>query len=454
MRKRLLHLLVPAALAISLFAGCSDRGSNAPDPVAIDEGGPLVLNHVFFDEFLLQIRNPFQLAGVVAYIPHDYIPSIDPSNQGDNPPLPLLVLLPPQFGDEYYYFHNGLKEIADELIATGQIEPMMIVTLGNDRVFTGGFYYAGNFVYGDNIFVPDPGNPSEMIYAGTQMYGVGIGAGAWDQLVGNSLLDYLYSRVNFLDTDQQQTGIGGFGQGAYGAFRAAILNPGTFGSISAVDGPLDFDGADGNSGLKSLFAGAMTEQGAIASFTDWDTTGKPISTMLTGAAQAFSPHDTALVVYTSLSQQLVLNIEVRRNLGENLVIDDPATLADGLLTTSENDLHFHLPFTIDGNESPAVWPLWKANDLEVLLQNVLQNDPTALTDTRMWLGASNENKFGYGAMTMSFANTLSGLGLGGQVDEVRQFTGSSGHPATDHQYVYDLIKDMLIFHSKAFQGQN
>jgi hypothetical protein len=48
---------------------------------------------------------------------------------------------------------------------------------------------------------------------------------------------------------------------------------------------------------------------------------------------------------------------------------------------------------------------------------------------------------------MSWVSTLQ---TNGYSPEVYQYDGYDGKPATGNEYVYDLIREMLIFHSQSF----
>ncbi len=399
--------ILAMTLALVLAVGCSDRGTNGATDIVIDEGGPLVMTHVFFNELVLQIKNQYQILEMVAYRPKV---NFEPYAGGELKPVPLLILLPPQGKDHYYYFNHGLQQIADELIASGQIQPMFIACISNDLVF-GGYFYAEN-------------SPA---------------AGDYDAIVGQNLVEHIES-FGLTIQDPAKRGIGGVGMGAYGAFRAAMLNPGTFTSISAVDGPLDFDGADGNSGLIDLFVPCLTEQGLLGE-DNWKQEFDsalvwPITRLLIGGSLAFSPHDTALdysITYTPTGT--IIDISAR------YTIDDTMTLVANVVTEDANNLDFHLPFDNAGNPYAPVWDaFWLPNNLENL-------DPGGLDDVNIWIASSDEAGFGYHDQTMSFISTLQGWG---RPVTTFEYEGYPGSPATGDQYVYDLLKEMLIFHSEAF----
>ncbi|UCG62473.1 MAG: hypothetical protein JSV52_04090 [Candidatus Zixiibacteriota bacterium] len=402
--------ILAMTLALVLAVGCSDRGPNGGTDLAIEQGGPLVMTHVFFNELLLQIKNDFQMLEMIAYRPKV---NFEPYAGGELRPVPLLILLPPKGKDHYYYFNHGLQEIADELIATGQIQPMFIACISNDLVF-GGYFFAED-------------HP---------------GAGNYDTLVGQNLVDHIES-FGLTIAEPAKRGIGGVGMGAYGAFRAAMLNPGTFTSISAVDGPLDFDGPDGNSGLIDLFVPSLTEQGLLGEENwkaDYDSASAwPTTRLLIGGALAFSPHDTALECFVSPTPTGIIV-----DITERYTIDDTMTLVTNVVTADAYNLDFHLPFDGAGDPYPPIWnAFWLPNNLENL-------NTSALDDVNIFIATSDEASFGYHDQTMSWASTIQNLGRSDTLLTVHEYEGYPGNPATGDQYLYDLLKEMLIFHSNSF----
>jgi len=453
---RILTLVTIVSLVFAV--GCSDRGTNSNEDYTLAEGGPLLKTHVFFDEFIVQIKNEFQLMPMAAYVPRT---SWAPVNGGNLTPVPMLILLPPQGRDEYFYFNHGLQQIADELISTGQIQPMAIVCISNDPVF-GGYFYGSRYP----------------------------GAGDYDALVGRSLVEFIYNDYcPFAIDSPDKRAIGGIGQGAYGAFRAAILNPGTFCSISAVDGPLDFDGPNGDGGFVALFDDLLVEQGLfggtsepptlndhywvcdsldlgvcvdstevgvddtyewITTDTLWppswrnlidSTSSLPLSRMIIGASLAFSPHDTAVVCTTIVSgDQTTLQIAIL----ERHIVDDTVTLIKDVVKEDVRNFDFHLPFDSVGNLYHPIWDnYWAPNNLE----NLLAAAPTALDNVNMWVATSDQSNFGFHQQTLSWINILEDESL---PVTTKTYQGYDGYPATGDEYVYDLLREMLIFHSECF----
>jgi hypothetical protein len=367
-------------------------------------------------QLLFQVKNRDHIQEMTTYVPRvAYPPPI-----GELKQVPVLVLLAPQYGTKYFYFNHGLLQIAQELLAEGKIQPMIICCLSSDQVF-GGYFYGNSYP-----------------------------AGYYDDIIATydyvGLMPFLYSQFNNLIDSPYKRGIGGIGLGAYGAYRAILKHPGMFGSISVADGPLDFDGPDGNSGLKSLFDVALQEQGLTpATFkANFDSSSAwPVSSMFIGGSLAFSPHDTLMtydVAITGLGGQTrdTTFINARWTLG------DTVSLISGIIKEDQGAWQFHLPFDGSGNVNQPIWDLWMRNDLATLLSDA---GAGALGGVNQWIGTSPEARFGFHQMTMSWVSTLQ---TNGYSPEVYQYDGYDGKPATGNEYVYDLIREMLIFHSQSF----
>ncbi len=404
------------ALTACLVSGCTDRGTNSANR-PMSGGEILVADHIFFNEFVLQIMNELQQFFMRVYIPEV---AITPIHGGATPrPIPLLVLLAPQGADHNFFFNHGLKEIANEMIASGEIEPMAIACVPNDKVF-GGYWYAGDTTR--------------------------LGAGKYDQLIGGTLLDFLYSRLPFLIDSPDKRGIGGVGQGAYGAFRAAILNPGQFRSISATDGPLDFDGDGGahGNGLIDLFDDALIEQGLkdkANAFREFDST-TDLAHLFIGGALAFSPHDT-LVVWDSthrldFSGRWYIDIAIE----SREIITDSTTLVDSIIGSDpgSHDFDFHFPFDNTGAAFTLIWDMWLDDNLENMLSN-------QLAGVNIWIGTSQDAPWNFYDQTACWISTLRQQ----YPVQVREYTGYDGNVATGDQYLYDLLHDMLRHHSESFK---
>ncbi|MEK7774490.1 MAG: alpha/beta hydrolase-fold protein [Candidatus Zixiibacteriota bacterium] len=413
-----------AIIAMALVSGCSDRGPNSSGRPDLQKGGILRQQggHVFSSIFKLQIQNPFEQLQYSVYLPKVAFP---PTAH----PVPLLILLAPQGENEDYFFRHGLQQVADELISSGKIRPMAIACIENAASF-GGMFYAGR-------------SP---------------GAGYYDILLQDSLVAYLRSTNPALIPSWSKTAIGGIGQGAYGAFRAAIMKPDLYCAVSAIDGPLDFDGLNGNGGLIPLFMKALDQQGLLGKnqykneFDSGNGGGQwRASSLLCGGAMAFSPHDTMVACSTVYTVQNNITT-VRKYVYDRETITDNTTLITHVTGATAGvqswKPDFHLPFDKNGAPYAPIWNLWMENNLETLLAE----NPNSLNGVKMWIGTSPESELGYHEMTKSFIRTLEHppYYLGSQL-KVREFTGyDEWHKNDRNQYLYDLFEPWLIFHSEAF----
>jgi hypothetical protein len=426
---------------MALAAGCSDRGTNpdrAPAPTSGVEP-PTEVDHVMFDELLLQLGNVTNQLAYSAYWPDT---SYFLSNDG--PQIPILILLPPHGGSQYFYLHHGLVGIADRLLADGLIDPMVIVMIDNRSAF-GGHFYAGN---------------------------KSNGAGKWDKIIGQTLIDHfenIYERKIF-EGNPNKRGIGGIGQGAYGAYRAAILNDSAYGSVSGAHGPMDFDGPNGDGGLISLMDSVLlSEQPELTAEnvrnlppTGFDTLqAYPISRMFAGGAMAFSPmffNLDSLISYRVRADStevydLQLDDQLRFSPGHAMIESDgdtlyPSFLIDSVVTQADFNLEFYLPFGWDESgvlhvPYDPIWSMWMDDNLDSLLIN-----RGSLEGVDCWLANSPQAKWNHYEMTESWISFLQSRGLS---PTVHRYSGYDGFPADDNEYVYDLLEKMLIFHSESFK---
>lgn len=416
------RLAILISLVVLMVGGCTERSSDYTAP-ELQTGDITPGRHVFFDELLVQIRNDeYQLLSFDYFSPEGYFTDL-------NKRAPYLILLAPEGQGEKFYFQHGLKELANELIASGEIEPMVIFCIENNPVF-GGFFYAGS----------------------------SYPAGLYDDLMGDALIEWIDETLGgalVLAGNPAKRGIGGFGMGAYGAYRAALLS-GKYGSVSGVDGPMDFDGADGNSGLIDLMDSVFVEQPCLEDYNfrfKYHTLGNPVSCLFVGGALAFSPHDLDLdsllswVVYQRMdgSEYRIITIDsTYRGLLPHIIMDS-TTLIENVINEDARNFDFHMPFSYGTRpyQGPdSIWARWMDENLDSLLMGA------NMDSVDCWLGTSPEAKWGYHAMTSSWAQTLLDANMN---PTVVTFEGYGDRPATNSQYVYDMMKEMLIFHSNSFK---
>jgi hypothetical protein len=432
---RYMYVLTFLAISLLLVLGCTDRGDSITKVSLGDLESTSGLypdfDHSFDKDLCMQIRNPDELLLGSAFLPKEVFPPVKP--------VPLLVLLAPERGDKLHYFKAGLETLMREMIAKGEIEPMAVYCVGNDQTF-------GGYFYGNNCPV-----------------------GFYDSILGPRVMPWLSRDVlPAVDDRPSQHGIGGIGQGAYGAFRTAIKNPGAFSSITVTDGPLDFDGPDYDStGLMSLFDSALAEQEAFyqtrpisdtfpefSYHRDFDSSRTmPISMMFIGGSLAFSPNDTA---YTFTRTVLVNNNTIRIDLMSEAARaaqmiagplgGDSTTYIWKIVKSQDNNWAFHLPFDSLGKAYAPAWNRWMANNLENMYTAA---GGDALDGVNVWVASNPNAKFHYYEQTQSWLSFLRSEQV-----SVTEYPYSSfgSDPITQDEYLYDLLREMLIFHSDNFKN--
>jgi hypothetical protein len=418
------------AVSLALLLGCTDRGDNITkvDLGDLETTSGLYprFDHSFDKQLTLQIRNPRELLLGSAFLPREAFPPYEP--------VPLLILLAPENGDKLHYFKAGLENLMRDMIAKGEIEPMVIYCVGNDQTF-GGYFYGNNFP-----------------------------VGFYDSILGAPVVDWLTDfAVPAIIDDPSKRGIGGIGQGAYGAFRTVIKNPGMFSSISVSDGPLDFDGFTGSSGLMSLFDSAMAEQrihfltkpisdtSAFSYHRDFDSSRTmPISMMFIGGSLAFSPNDTAPIynryIYGNEIRVSFMSDSVRKyQMICGPLGGDSTTYIGHIVRPQDRSWGFHLPFDSLGQAHQPVWDRWMANNL----QNMYTAEGgTPLEGVNIWVATNPNAKWNYYEQTQSWISFMRGQ----QCSVTEHPYGTFGaDPITEDEYLYDLLREMLIFHSDNFK---
>ncbi|MDH4034275.1 MAG: hypothetical protein OEV80_10805, partial [candidate division Zixibacteria bacterium] len=175
----------------------------------------------------------------------------------------------------------------------------------------------------------------------------------------------------------------------------------------------------------------------------------PLSRMFIGASMAFSPHDTALDYETEPHtspggfSELLITIDENTRGTAGYAILDSTTLISRIITEDVRNFDFHLPFDYAGQPHPPIWNLWLENNLENMMTG------NELDGVDIWIATSPEVHYGYHDQTMSWISTLEGSGYSPTVVE---YTGTDENPATTHQYIFELMRDMLKFHSDNFEA--
>ncbi|MCX6827174.1 MAG: alpha/beta hydrolase-fold protein [candidate division Zixibacteria bacterium] len=405
-------ILLSVLLTVAIFSGCSDRGITGG---AASHKGGIVFNsnHLFGEQlgqsmFDAMSENPN--VGLRVYVPYTQLRDNGTyMNRGSSEPCPVLFLLSPFGAGELFYLDHGLKDVADKMIASGEIKPMIIVCINGSNGYGGSFY-------GDN-------------YAGGRFAQlIGDRTGRPSSEAGATLIDHIDKLYNTVrDPVDEITpyrggwAISGVGMGGYGAMRIAIRYSENFSSVSAVSAPLDFDGANGDGGFLPLFQKVIRDLDDTTNYHDMDTSmSHPLQTLFFAAATSFSPHDTGDV-------------------------DDGNVITDTTTYFASGAIKFHLPFDANGAPHEPIWNIWMANDVGTILNNYRRS----LDSTKVLLIATPEADYGYYQQTIDFWSHISRY-YADSVVTLSTFNGYPGFPANGQGYTYDDLPKILKFHSDNF----
>jgi len=384
---------------IILSVGCVKR-----DNPVVPEAPPAGLVAWFTHQYdgltgTNSIWNRYPARRVAVYTP----PGYDFEKIG--PRYPTLYLLPGfdgepsfnfEYGNETYYMAASVARVADRLIASGEIKPLFIV-MPDAAIPYGGSFYANSTL-----------------------------AGKWEDMMSVELVH----KIDTLTTTETRTGsglrtlaakesraIGGHSSGGYGAIRIAMTNDSLFGSVSAIDAPLAFDGSGSFGGIKELFSAYLEESGIATEeqYQATDTAGfrtQPNKILFYSMAATYSPA--------------------------------PKTAAEGL-----GNLQISLPFDYHGNVVDSVWNRWLTNDLyrwldDATYQNILKNQ-------NLHLESSDHDVNMFNQQTQSFEQKLTTLGIDYDPSAFSKYEGSDARSRT---FLYDRLEYILKFHDKHLRDRD
>jgi len=467
-----LLIVIGVAVTASVVASCTDRGNPAFTAAPNAGISTWTRNHAFVETKLTQFSD-LKTTGMNIYTPPGY------DDKAFARPYPTLFLLSPFRGDQFFYLHHNIQAVMDRMIASGEIEPMIVVTVnGSSNPFGGSFYsdYATN--------------------------------GYWENLVAHSVVAFIDTQFNTFGTitsdpvlRKNLRAISGYEMGGYGAIRA-MMSPDTitgmaantnFGSVSALSAPLFF--TDNRYGFPPLFQQALGEWG---SYSDIDTATSAVATsFLIAAAAGFSPEDTAFSfgidtagaqivdsinkIYDSSIIDTFITIDTLIDTTIDTVIDTLVVPADTTITTTidttifppdtvriynpptditfptfpnprtgdDATLRMFLPFDSTGAPYPLIWNLWKRHDLANVIDTVEASLLTELSGNIMIM-ATQQAKFNNFDQDTMFVNKLQSL-TAPVTTIFEEYSGYDGFADEGgSHYLYEALPAILKFHSDRF----
>ena len=457
MKRKIVLPIFLVLLFYLIFSGCAQRKN--PLQMTVEQGG---IFETSIDTAFTLINNvlgdPFGRT-LLVYLPPGYQEGVS-----KNYKYPVLILLHGfnENGSSYDHLYR-IKTIADQMISSGEIQPMVIVMPDGSGRFGGSFFT--NSVYTDSsVFAGKYEDyiTRELMHKtlydfGTGMRGVNVKVNEKEstyvhvthpQVVrdtvcyqdttrhppcatGDSILiryqtitRYDTITVTWIDTVttisdsvlfQQNFGISGHGNGGYGALRIATDYPLAFGSVSVMSAPLDFDS------LLNLVP-AFLQRNKIDSFPERyhqiDLNNlDSLSSLFFAMAVAFSPHNPSSTNYTTFFK----------------------------LTPSGKGVD--LPFDSLGHTVTSVWNKWLEADLKTRILNIFSSD-TSLNHLKIYIDCGDPGEFGFKDQALAFYNSLPAVIRNNTSLQI--YSGYPGYPALENSFIYDCLREVLKFHSDHF----
>ncbi|HVP36990.1 MAG TPA: alpha/beta hydrolase-fold protein [Terriglobales bacterium] len=456
MKRKIILPIFLVLLFYLIFSGCAQRKN--PLQSTIDQGG---IFETSIDTSFTLINNvlddPFGRT-LLVYLPPGYQDSVR-----HNYKFPVLILLHGFKENETSYDHYyKIKTTADQMISTGEIQPMVIVMPDGSGRFGGSFFT--NSVYADSSVFAGKYEDyvtremfNKILYDfGTAIRGVSYKTSPKDSLVFRDSVVYdtigckdtslsipncpdtllvidttnflLIDTVRWVDTTISipdttsfvvNCGISGHGNGGYGALRIATDYPLIFGSVSAMSAPLDF------ASLLNLVPAFMDSNGVNSNGQGYHSINPDpdsldrLSSLFFAMAVAFSPHE--------------------------LSNSDHSTFFK--LTPEGQGVD--LPFDSLGNPVQSIWrDKWLAADLKTRISNLSSSD-TSLRHMSFYIDCGDQDEFGFAGQAQNLYNVLVTKTPASNVT-LQFYSGYPGYPALENSFIYDRLREVLKFHSDHF----
>jgi len=391
-------------ILIALLAASSMQCSKRDNPLDPEVSHGLYWS-LYFESSAIgdNVMDNYPSRHILVYTPPGYDPADtlipgDPNSPGTY--YPVLYLLHGYGGDHTYF--KGLFDVGsimDELISTGEIEPMIIVT-PNATNNLGGSFYTNS---------PDFGTGQS--YAGRMQDFI------TEEVV--AIIDSVYNTV----ADRAHRGVAGHSMGGYGAIKLAMLRNDMFGSASVMSAPLMFQPRGlTDTTLMALMPGVWQENG----FAPGDTaafyritpgTGKRLTNMMFALAVSFSPHNPV----------------------------DPDTSFAHRFAALGFVGYADLPFDVNGQVAPSVWAYWLANDIATIYDSMY----TVFDNTPLYVDCGQVDQLLFQGQASAFYRVASA-----SIDEFEIYPSIDDLYAADHTtLIAERLRRVLSFHDNAFGGQ-
>jgi S-formylglutathione hydrolase FrmB len=401
------RLIVPLSLILLLSIGSCTKRSN-PLRVSYPEG-TMWKTSITSGALQGNLLGDPEVRWVFVYTPPGYSDLEEARTK-----YPALFLLHGYGGNETTFrdIYN-LKEIADDLINRGEIQPMIIVMPDGSNQL-GGSFYSNSVVLPANLpytgYYEDYIVDDLMAFVDTS-FRVRFNKKGKDIVRGDST--YKWNRA-----------ISGHSMGGYGAFKIALDYDSLFSSVSAMSAPLTFRG-DGTNFLGILewtdgvFAENGITKGDSAGYRRMSPDAGPLSAKMFAMAAAFSPHSSFAKIDTTY--------RFLKELGTGYGVD--------------------IPIDWNGRVVDWIWQKWLQNDVQTQVLNLVGQGENPFEDMEIYFDCADLDELLLQYHAQIFHQTLQTLGIN---HTYREYPGYNNYPAGHHNFIYDRLAEILKFHSRSF----
>jgi S-formylglutathione hydrolase FrmB len=416
--KRIFIGLLFLALFFSILVSCEKREN--PIRVTYPLHAPWELPPHGFIALQNNILDDSPVRSLYVYLPPQYDPSKHFALQSGYG-FPVLYLLH-DFGGDYETFYNVYKvqQIADRLIAEGEIQPMIIVMPDGYNSLGGSFYtnsdLSGNY---QNYLINEV-----MLLIDTTFHTMAKKDPDTKEIIA----------------DRRYKAISGHGMGGYGAFKMALeFDTTLFQSVSAMSPFLSFASFLSQEMIDSVFKenGISENDSSLASYkkiSPWPDSLHPDKSktqLIFAMAAAFSPHDIKDTAPNDTNPKapnfVPYFFEINNVAGKRYGVD--------------------LPFDSTRNipSGSTIWDRWTSQDIKSMFTKLPPNG--GFGELNIYFDCGDFDQLNLNEGASAFDQLLSSAGIGHTYIE---YPGYEGYAAGHMNFIFDRLPEVLKFHSQHF----
>ncbi|NPB03071.1 MAG: hypothetical protein GXO39_01465 [Thermotogae bacterium] len=378
-----------------------------------------------------------------------------PPNYDENKSYPVIYMLH-GFGGDYrtYVYFNGVHEILDYLISTGQIDPAIVV-MPDGRNLVGGSFYTNSYLY----------DPSSNSYGAITVFG------KYETYIVDSLMAQV-ERTYPIDTTHRA--IMGLSMGSYGSSKLWLKYPGRFKAVALHSGPLAFDSLIDVDIIDSMLSD-FEDRKLPLWIKDYLGRERIWATLGNGLSAAFSPR---IVLYQDPSDWRVIENCFYSPNGLDS-INGEVLLDTVSLGSSKLCVGVRFPFTYDTVGKPLAscidpalpdnftkrsltetYCLWKAyHDPQTLIDTAIARDNAGFLDTKVYIDVGKKDELTLLYHNRGFKQALIDRGFPASNLVYVEFDGAIGYPAEyfpglHSTWLYIRLKKSFKFIDRVFKGED